>query len=374
MNKIFLIVSLLVLSACNSSHPEATTFVATTVVGPPAIRDTRALSLTLPATLPALGAAIIKDDQLEVATLGVKVFLEKAAFTQSDSFHLGSCTKAMTATLAAILIEEGKFSWTSKVADLIPQYDLHPELQAVTIEQLLSHRSGLTSDGPETFTENWLYLKLQTTSMTAREARAYYAETTLAMKPLSVPGAKFRYHNGGYMILALIMEELTGQTWETLIQEKVFDPLEMKTCGTGPTWGHIRSGDSTVPVKADNPPAFNPASGVHCSLEDWGKFLHEHLKGLKNEPGIVTSASFEKLHTVAANDGQNYTFGGWVKLERSWADGPVLWHNGSNTWNYAQVFIAPAKNAIVMSATNIGGSEAEIATDNALSEVIKSRL
>ena len=83
------------------------------------------------------------------------------------------------------------------------------------------------------------------------------------------------------------MEELTGQRWEDLIQAKLFDPLKMGSCGTGPTWGHLRSGTSIIAVKADNPPSHNSASGVQCALEDWGKFLREHLKGLKNEAGII---------------------------------------------------------------------------------------
>lgn len=330
--------------------------------------------LTLPEGIPALGVALIKDNELEVSISGVKIFGTKSPFLSSDSFHLGSCTKAMTATLAAILIEEGKLGWTSKLKDLIPSLEMHPEYAGVTFEMLLSHRSGLIADGGQTFSDNWLYKNLQTTSTTPREARIFYAQTTLPLKPESIPGTTFNYHNGNYMIAAMILEELTGESWESLIQEKLFIPLNMKSCGTGATWGHIWNGSQVVSMFADNPPAFNPASGVHCTMEDWGKFLQEHLKGLRNEPGIVSAESFEKLHKEAADDGHNYTYGAWVKRRPLWSEGPVLWHNGSNTWNYAQVFIAPHKNAIVMSATNIGGHGAEIATDEAIDEFVKSKL
>jgi len=52
--------------------------------------------------------------------------------TPDKSFHLGSCTKAMTATLAAILIEEGIFGWDSKLVDLMPEITLYPDFQNAT--------------------------------------------------------------------------------------------------------------------------------------------------------------------------------------------------------------------------------------------------
>jgi CubicO group peptidase (beta-lactamase class C family) len=324
--------------------------------------------------IPGLGAASIINSELEINTTGVKRIETNSPLNANDSFHLGSCSKAMTATLAAILIEEGTFNWTSKLTDLLPAINLHPEFVDATFEMILSHRTGLANDGPSNFSNDWLFQALQNPSLTEIQARLLYAENILTLKPQSPPGSKFNYSNGGYILAAHIMEVLTGQSWESLIQEKLFNPLDMNSCGTGPTWGHYRNSQKIYSLYSDNPPAYSPASGIHCSLADWGKFLTQHLRGFKGEAGIVNAESFKKLHTVSANDGHNYTYGGWGKVSLNWAGGSVLTHNGSNTLNYAQVWIAPDKDAVFMVATNIAGTQATDATNEIVSKMINQKL
>ncbi len=67
------------------------------------------------------------------------------AATTGDKFHIGSCTKSRTATLAAMLVEEGKLTWQTKLADVLPELagSMHPDYRAVTLEQLLAHRAGV---------------------------------------------------------------------------------------------------------------------------------------------------------------------------------------------------------------------------------------
>src|SRR5882672_4345894 len=62
-----------------------------------------------------------------------------------DRFHLGSCTKAMTATLAAMLVEEGKLNWTTTLGELFGDTvkPMHPAWEKVTLRQVLSHRASL---------------------------------------------------------------------------------------------------------------------------------------------------------------------------------------------------------------------------------------
>ena len=66
------------------------------------------------------------------------------AVTVNDKFHIGSVTKSMTATVAAMLIERGKISWTTTIGDSFPDLgdQLHPDYRPVTLEQLLAPRSG----------------------------------------------------------------------------------------------------------------------------------------------------------------------------------------------------------------------------------------
>ena len=102
--------------------------------------------------LPAIAAAVVKDGTIIASGVaGVRVDGTSIAATIDDRFHLGSDTKAMTATLAAMLVEEGKLKWTSTIGEVLGADvpGINPKLAAVTLEQLLSHTSGIPSDTAE---------------------------------------------------------------------------------------------------------------------------------------------------------------------------------------------------------------------------------
>ena len=99
--------------------------------------------------LPALAAAVVQDGKI-IASGAVGTRRAGAAIpvTINDRFHIGSDTKAMTALLAAMLVEENKLRWDSTVAEVFPELSatMNPGLRGVTLEQLLSHTSGIPSD------------------------------------------------------------------------------------------------------------------------------------------------------------------------------------------------------------------------------------
>lgn len=102
--------------------------------------------------LPALAAAVVKDGAIIAAgAVGVRAHGTDVKVTIEDRFHLGSDTKAMTATLAAMLVEEGKLRWDSTIGEVLggDVPGINPKLGAVTLEQLLSHSSGIPSDTPD---------------------------------------------------------------------------------------------------------------------------------------------------------------------------------------------------------------------------------
>ena len=70
--------------------------------------------------------------------------------TTNDVFHIGSCTKSMTATLTAMLIEEGKLRWDTTIAEVFPELKgkMDQQYEAVTVEQLLKHRGGVPGAPP----------------------------------------------------------------------------------------------------------------------------------------------------------------------------------------------------------------------------------
>ena len=99
--------------------------------------------------VPALaGAAFDRDGLLAVGAVGLRSAAGEEAVEVDDRWHLGSCTKAMTATLAARMVEQGKIDWDTSVADVFADLPggVDPGWEWATLELLLAHRGGAPAD------------------------------------------------------------------------------------------------------------------------------------------------------------------------------------------------------------------------------------
>jgi len=97
--------------------------------------------------LPALAGAIVTSKGLQaVGVVGVRKYGAETAAGINDQFHLGSDTKAMTATLLAMYVEEGKLGWNWTLERIFPELtgSMNPAYRRVTVEQMLAHRAGFT--------------------------------------------------------------------------------------------------------------------------------------------------------------------------------------------------------------------------------------
>lgn len=335
-------------------------------------------------SLPSISGAFLRNGGIEeIATVGVRKAGNKTVTTSNDRHHLGSCGKSMTATLAALLIEQGYLKWNSTLEELLPETQIDNQLKDVTFELLLSHRSGLIRD-TEDFENGWLYAVLESGLYSPTEARKLVAEKILSIPPKFTPRKSFEYSNIGYMVSGYIMEYITSTSWEELMRRYVFSPLKMDSCGFGPTsnpsnssptqpWGHKITNGNLTAVHDDNPPAFGPAGTIHCSFGDWGKYLNEHIEGFNGKSNFLANSTFEKLHSVYPDEGSNYTYGGWLRAERSWANGTVLTHTGTNTYNFANVWLAPNINSGLMSTANTM-KDAHTATNEVIIDIIDRKL
>jgi CubicO group peptidase (beta-lactamase class C family) len=333
----------------------------------------------------ALGGFASSGDRTLSGTSGLRKHGVSTPVTTNDKWHLGSCTKAMTATMIATFIEEGLLGWRTSLTDLFPEMiNMNASYRAVTLEMLLAHRSGLGDIA--TFDEGKLWEKLWNQSLSPVEGRALVASSMLAVEPKKAPNTEYSYTNAGYVIAAAAIERISGQSWESLMQERLFRPLEMTSCGFGAPgnninppdqpWGHQVLEGQITPIEpgfgADNPPTIGPAGSVHCSMADWNKFLKLHLRGFRGEPtAILQTESFERLHTPL--HGQDYTPGGWIRVERSWANGAALTHGGSNTLHLAVTWIAPNREFAALAVTNRADAPAYPAVD-AVIEALASEL
>lgn len=347
-------------------------------------------AIRVKAKLPALGGAIVTTEGLEDAWVtGVRANGHAEEAELDDAWHLGSCTKAMTATLIALLVESGKLSWDTPLEKLLPECapTMDEAYKKVTLAQLLSHRAGVPNDASRDGL--WTSFGAGESKETPTQQRARMAKTILSWPPLHAPGTKYAYSNFGVSIAGHVAEVTMKQSYESLMIDGLFDPLGMETAGFDAPGEHDEGGaidairghraDGT-PVEpgpgADNPPAIGPGGRAHASLGDWAKFLALHLKGAKDDVKVryitLKKETFAKLHTPYDAPDDKYAMG-WVVAQRPWAggDGTVLMHNGSNTLWYCVTWLAPNAGFGVLVTTNSGGPTAQGATDEVCSVLIQ---
>jgi CubicO group peptidase (beta-lactamase class C family) len=323
---------------------------------------------------------MIEGRMVAIEAVGVRKFGEAVPVTTEDQWHIGSCAKSMTATLVAMLIEDGKIAWDTKIGAVFPEWTdaMDPAWHAVSLEHLLAHRGGAPLEPPPNLWQNaWR------ATGTPTEQRLDFVRGLLLRRPISAPGEKFTYSNQGYSIAGAMLERATGRAWEDLMRERLFAPLGMKSAGFGAPgdakkldqpWGHRLAGGDPLPVPpgkgADNPAAIGPGGIVHCSIGDFARYAAWHAQPVRTTARILGPASFVKLHTPPAGE---YALG-WGVTQRDWAGGTTLTHNGSNTMWFAVMWIAPAKDAAFVAATNIAGKDAEQACDEAVATLIRRTL
>jgi len=163
-----------------------------------AAMKTNSVTNTTPATsieaicqahgVPALAVVVAKDGQIcDRAGAGVRKWGDPTPVTTNDVFHIGSCTKSMTATLAAMFIEQGKLRWDTTIADVFPELkgQMDKRYENVTVEQLLHHRGGVPHEPPSAaWKRAWQEIGTPT------EQRREFIEAVLSAPPAAAPGTK----------------------------------------------------------------------------------------------------------------------------------------------------------------------------------------
>ncbi len=140
----------------------------------------------------------------------------------NTKFRIGSITKQFTAMLIMQLVEDGKIQLDEKMTHYLPDY--RPDTGGkVTIHHLLTHTSGIPSytNLPNFFKD------ISQTPYTVDEFVKKFCSDSLAFEP----GSKFSYNNSGYFLLGAIIEAVTGETYESVLQKRILDPLQMKNTG-----------------------------------------------------------------------------------------------------------------------------------------------
>ncbi len=263
------------------------------------------------------------------------------------TWHIGSISKSFTATLVIQQVDRGTLDLDAPIGDyLAGEADMDPSWRALTLRQLLSHTAGLPANA------GIASMRLRQTEELHQTRQKVLSG--LWSKPVT-PGS-FAYSNVGYVLAGYVLETVTGQPWETLIQTDIAAPLNLKSLGFGAPqgaadpWGHRNMLLFKKPVDpqekgADNPAWMGPAGTLHMSLADLAAWGQAHMSACAGEaPQFLSAQACKEMQTEV--DSQ---YGlGWVVS----GDGHV-WHNGSNTMWYAVLSIDPPRQAVIAVATNV---------------------
>lgn len=299
--------------------------------------------------LPALAAVAVHDGQIvEMAAQGVRKIGNDINVTDEDKWHLGSLTKSMTSTLAALLVNQGVMSWNTTIADVYPELlgIMNSQYENVRLDQLLSHTSGMRANLPK-------LNSYKNSSLDIESQRQKMLEEALVLSQ-EVEEGTFQYSNLGYMVAGAMMERLTNTNWETLLEDYLFTKLAMTSSGFGvpdaqdnlsQPIGHLSEGSGWTARNEDNPAVLGPAGTVHSSLEDMGSYIAAHLAGARGNDiaALLSAVEFTKLHTAVENS--DYALG-WTVTSYG------LEHNGSNTLWLATIKIFPEKKTALFIVTN----------------------
>lgn len=369
-----LTILLLSMSVCNADVPEMRD---TDMVG---VTSSRLEEIRERHGVPALAAFAMKGDRIEwIGVTGTRSRGSEAPVTTDDRWHLGSCGKAITATVLQRLVDRGTIAWSTTVAEVFPEAE-GSGWTDVTLRDLVTHRSGLPEDRQP---DPGLMIQMRMLDGSLPDQRRHLVKMMLERAVLVDGEPRMRYSNLGYVIASAMAETRSGRAWEDLCVELLFQPLGMASTGFGapgsatsldqPRGHGVGQGLPPSPI-ADNPPVMAAAGTIHASLRDWSRFLAEHVRGARGEDGLLSFEAIQGLHrppgremserrffaveTVfgrrPSSDGGRYA-SGWVLVRRSWCDGWILMHDGTNGLWYAMVWVAPECDWAFAAVANQGG-------------------
>jgi CubicO group peptidase (beta-lactamase class C family) len=250
------------------------------------------------------------------------------------------------------------------LAAIFPDLELTGQTGEITLLELLTHRAGLPHD------TDWGAISKTGSLVEQRKAAVAKLAT---IKLMSIPGARYSYSNWGFVIAGSMAEQVTGKSYEELMQTLIFGPMQMKKAGFGAggtpgkldePWSH---GPDGTPRQYDNPLVLAPAGCMHCSLEDWGKFISDQLRGAEGKPALLKPESYTRLHS--APFGGTYA-PGWTITKPSWGGGDVLGHSGSNGFNWAVVSMAPARDIAILTVCNSAAPDARAACNEVADQLL----
>jgi len=311
--------------------------------------------------VPGLGLAIIEKDQVVYAGgFGYADRENKRPVTENTQFAIGSSSKAFTAAAVCLLADEGLIDLDEPIKTYLPDFELHDDYAAkkMTARDILSHVSGLPRHDMTWYgsskTRMELYQGLK------------YLEPTYSFR------GGWQYQNLMFMTAGILVEKVSGLSWEEFVQKKFFDPLEMKTANFSVD-DLQKADDYALPYQEEdeeikkmdyrNIDAIGPAGSINASVKEMANWVRMHIHaGTFEGEKIIGAGSLKQSHRPhsivpgnASEEAQytNYGLGWFITPYR----GELMLHHGGNIDGFsAMVSFLPLDSVGMVILTNMNGS------------------
>jgi CubicO group peptidase (beta-lactamase class C family) len=311
---------------------------------------------------PSVAYGVIRNDSIIV--LNAVGYRDSETMEKSqplDHYNIGSNTKAFTGFLAAKLVEEGLINWDTRFFDLFPEFkaESNPAYFEMTLKQLLSHRARMIhfNQNSEVYPIIDTYEKTISDSLSPALKRYYLIREVLKHQPLPPGGEGMdNYSNAGFIAAALMLEKVTGKSWESLIS-KLSDDLNLEIHVGWPNdvdihqpKGHINPKIWQLDINKELIPITEELKMVHhnhqyilltapcgdlcITLKGFLKFLQLNIDGMNGKSNYLKSETYRQLLDAFPV----YSMGWWIEPVDSYLK---YGHRGSNGTFYSFAGFSP---------------------------------
>jgi CubicO group peptidase (beta-lactamase class C family) len=306
--------------------------------------------------VPGATLGLWADGRESLACYGVLNGATGVTATPDSLFQIGSITKVWTATMIMQLVDEGRLSPDTTVAQALPGLRLgRPDASAeVTIRHLLTHTSGIDGD---IFTD---------TGRGGDCVERYAGELAQAAR-IFPPGAAYSYCNSGFVLLGRIIEVIDGREWDDSLRERLIGPLRLEQTVTLPeqailhraATGHRQRPHRSEPVSVWGlPRSVGPAGLITASARDVLTFARLHLGGGTTpdgtrliSPAAVAAMQQPQAEIPGVTDGRDDAVGITWRMNR-WDGRQIIGHDGSTIGQTAYLRIDPQARVAACLLTN----------------------
>jgi len=293
---------------------------------------------------PGLALRILEDDEVVFErTLGLATIDPTTAVSALSNFRLASITKHFTALSILLLIDEGELEFDTRLASIIPDFPIYAD--DITIRQLLQHQAGLPD-----------YEPLVPDGTVPRVRDREVVNLLIQQKSLDFsPGSQYYYSNSAYGVLAIIVEEISGLTFEEFLRARIFEPSNMNNTVAlveginrvpSRALGHTVKDGSVEETDQSDFSAVLGDGGIYSSLEDMTTWVQQDFG-----KQLLSPASYQAIFIP---DRENYGLG-WRIDEFS---GHVRYHHSGSTRGFRN-FIAhlPESDITLILLSNRGAPD-----------------